>query len=99
MKKALLLTICALPVLLLATIYAFLLGFDTMKWDRVALYMMIAAAVLSLLIPVICLELGLIWKKHCPLRLYFAVSCLSSLAFWIACYVDVGDKIQQFHAA
>ncbi len=99
MKKAILLTICVLPILLLATIYVFLLGFDMMKWDRIALYMLISAVVLSILIPVICIGLGLIWKEYSSLRLYFAVSCLSSLTFWIACYVDVGDKIRQFYAA
>lgn len=99
MKKAILLTICVLPLLLLATIYIFLLRFDMMKWDRVTLYMIIAAAVLSFLMPVICLGLGLMWKRNYPLRLFFAVACLSSLTLWFVCYVDVGDKIRQFYAA
>jgi hypothetical protein len=98
MKKPLILTICAFPILLLVTIYVFLIQFDMMKWDGVAMYMLFTAAVLSFLMPVIC-GLGLIWKEYSSLRLYFAVSCLSSLAFWIACYVDVGDKIRQFYAA
>jgi hypothetical protein len=99
MKKALLLTICAIPVLLLATLYALLLGSDTMVWDRVGRYMLITAVIISLLMPVVCFGLGLILKNHFPLKVYFTASCLSSLTFWAVCYADVGDKIQQFYAA
>ena len=99
MKKALLLTICAIPILLLAALYALLLGSDMMVWDRVGLYLMISALIFSLLMPVVCLGLGLILKSRFPLNVYFAASCLSSLTFWAVCYADVGDKIHQFYAA
>ena len=99
MKKALLLIICALPILFLATLYALLLRCDMMVWDHVALYMLIAAVITSLFVPVVFLVLGFILNKYFSLKLYFAASCLCSLVFWMVCYVDVGDTIHRFYAA
>ena len=99
MKKPLILTICALPILLLIALYILLLGFGVMDGNIVGVYLIIAAVILSFVIPVVCLGLGLIWKSQFPLSIYFASACLFSVAFWAVCYVDVGDKIHQFYAA